>query len=448
MRYKLELTNNGNIQAYGGARDFVNYRGPEALLHGPAETGKTFTTLWKLNLCACKYPGASIVCARKVLNDIYSSIWATLKDKILGHESEAWPCIPYGGLDRPDKLNYHNGSILWLAGFDRAGKVLSAEHDIIYINQAEECTLNDWETATTRTTGRAGHMPYAQTIGDVNPAWPAHWMYHRDSLRMFYSNHRENPMLYDQATGAITAQGLRTMAVLDALTGVRRDRLRDGKPSQAEGAIYTEYAEERHLIYSTAIVSAFVRYICGVDWGFRNPGVMGVFGITGDSSMYRVAEIYRTNETDDWWLLRALELDREFGIEAFVCDPSEPVYIEKFKRAGLNAVGGFNAVLPGINAVQRRFQESGLFFVRDANRYVDEQLRRDKRPWRTEDEIPGYVWASNKTREQPVKENDHGCDAVRYAVAYVDRLDRTGADRAAAAPPVDVSSGIRIVRKR
>ena len=428
--YEIQsVDNSGDIQAYGGARDFIAYRGPESILHGPAETGKTFTSLWGLHICACKYPGASIVLSRKVLNDVYSSIWVTLKDKVYG-DKDTWEWSPYGGLDRPSKINYNNGSTMWLAGFDRSGKVLSAEHDIIYVNQVEECSLENWQTATTRTTGRAGNMPYSRTMGDANPAWPSHWMYHRDSLKIFYSQHSENPALYNQKTGELTEQGQRTMAVLNNLTGVLRDRLRDGKPSQAEGAIYKAYNESIHLIYAES-GREFKRYVAGVDWGFSHAGVIIVLGEDGDGQLYRVAEVYRHGETDDWWLERALEINNEYGIETFLCDPSQPAYITKFVAAGLNAIGGFNGVLAGINAIQQRFKDNRIFFYRDANRHIDQQLKREPgKPWRTEDELPIYVWAGSK-KEQPVKENDHGCDALRYAVCYIDKVHTGGPQRTA-----------------
>jgi phage terminase large subunit len=43
-----------------------------------------------------------------------------------------------------------------------------------------------------------------------------------------------------------------------------------------------------------------------------------------------------------------------------------------------------------------------------------------KKPWCTEQEFTDYVWSNKKTKEEPVKENDHGMDAVRYAVMHVD----------------------------
>ena len=69
---------------YGGAREFVRYKGSEAILHGPAETGKTISTLTFLHLCALKYPKASIVICRKTLTSTYGSVLQTYQNKVLG----------------------------------------------------------------------------------------------------------------------------------------------------------------------------------------------------------------------------------------------------------------------------------------------------------------------------------------------------------------------------
>lgn len=417
------MTQYRDFEVFGGAREFVNYRGPEAIIHGPAETGKTLASLHKLNFAADNYKKANIAIVRKTLTSTYSTVLQTFIDKVLGgsdNESN-WPCVKYGG-EKAQWFDYkRSGARIWVAGMDKSSKLLSAEFDIVYVNQAEELSLEDWETLTTRTTGRAGHMPYSQTIGDANPAYPMFWMYHRKSLRLFYSEHRENPALFNQETGEITAQGIRTMTVLNALTGVRRDRLRDGKPAQAEGAIYDEWDESIHRIYASDPPAKYVRYVAGVDWGYRNPGCLGVFGLRGDFEMYLVAQWYARGRRDDWWLERAKEAHQEFGVEVFVCDPSEPAYIDKFKSAGLNAISGFNGVVPGINAFKKRLAERRISFVRDNLRQPDETLKEDKLPMCVEDEIPGYVW-SGKAKETPVKEKDHGCDMVRYVVAHVDKV--------------------------
>lgn len=402
---------------YGGARDFARYHGSEAVVHGPAETGKTLSALWKLHLCALKYPRASIVICRKLLTSAYSTVLQTFVNKVLGPRDD-WVCEPYGG-EKPEWFNYDNGARIWLAGLDKSSKVLSSEHDIVYVNQAEELSLEDWETLTTRTTGRAGNMPYSQTIGDANPSYPLHWMYHRASLRLFYSAHQDNPMLYDPTTGQITEQGTHTMSVLESLTGTRRIRLLEGKPAQAEGVIYEEWNEAVHLIYADRVPTC-QRFVAGQDWGFTHPGVLGVWAVDGDGRMYLVAQIYHTKRTIDWWMERAKELHQEYRLETIACDPSEPAYIQAYRQAGLNAIAADNSVLPGIDAVQQRLKKAAdgkprLFVVRDSLRYPDPDLARERRPCQVQDEFPGYVWADSKSKEIPVKELDDGMDMVRYS---------------------------------
>ena len=36
---------------------------------------------------------------------------------------------------------------------------------------------------------------------------------------------------------------------------------------------------------------------------------------------------------------------------------------------------------------------------------------------------PRGIWNDKKTKDEPVKDNDHGMDALRYAVMYVDPVD-------------------------
>jgi len=382
----------------------------------------------KVHLCACKYPGSAIAVLRKTQTSCYNTILRTFTEKILGPDIQQWPCESYGGLNKPERFNYTNGSVIFVGGLDKASRILSAEFDLVAVNQAEELTLNEWEILTTRTTGRAGNMPYSQTIGDCNPAWPAHWIYNRESLRLFYSRHSENPALFDQATGAITEQGQRTMAVLEALTGLRRTRLLEGKAAQAEGVIYEAWDDSVHLIYAEA-VPRLRRFVAAQDWGYTHPGVLGVWGLDNDGRMYLVAQVYRTKKTIDWWIEQAVGLNEEFGIEAFACDPSEPAYIEQYRQAGLNAVAAFSRVRPGIDAVKQRLQLADdrlprLFIVRDSLRGFDIALRAEHRPYAVEQEFPGYVWANTRSQEQPVKEIDDGMDIVRYGVGYVDRLGR------------------------
>lgn len=234
---------------YGNNKAAFDCLDSEVMLAGPADTGKTITMLSKLHWYAANYENASIVIARKQLTDTYSTVLQTYLNKILLPDD---PVVPYGG-NKPQWFDYPNGSRIWVAGLDKPGKVLSAEHDIAYVNQAEELDLIDWETLTTRTSGRAGNMPFSQCIGDCNPAHPTHWILARANaghLTKLDSVHRDNPDLYNQETGELTEEGEKRIGVLRKLTGTRLFRLYHGLWAAPEGAIYSVFEEEKHKVKS------------------------------------------------------------------------------------------------------------------------------------------------------------------------------------------------------
>lgn len=199
----------------------------EWMLAGPSETGKTWATLWRLDQELAATPGAQGALVRKLAVDIAPTVLVTYRRVLALSRSGAQP---FGG-EKPEWYDYPNGARLYIGGIDRPGRILSGERDYVYVNQAEELDVNDWETLTTRTTGRGAVTATPMLFGDCNPADPEHWILKRrdaGALTFLQSVHENNPTLYD-ADGQITAQGRRTMATLDNLTGARYSRLRLGE---------------------------------------------------------------------------------------------------------------------------------------------------------------------------------------------------------------------------
>lgn len=183
----------------------------------------------------------------------------------------------------------------------------------------------------------------------------------------------------------------------------------------------------------------FPRVVAGVDWGYTNPGVLGIWGIDHDGRMYLVREYYRTQKLIGWWVERAVECRDTFGVEAFVCDPSEPGFIEQFRMAGLHAIQANNDISVGIQAVQARLVKAGdgrprLFILKDAVVEADEELIAKHEPACTADEFDVYMWPKSQDgrslKEKPLPKNDHGLDALRYVCVYLDLTPDTGAPEA------------------
>ena len=144
MSYVVKQTDSG-IRLQGKNLVFLRYKGAESVLAGPADTGKTFALCLKVHLCACKYPGAAIAIVRRTQTSCYNTVIRTFTEKILGSDPTKWPCVPYGGMNRPERFNYHNGSVIFIAGLDKPSRLLSSEFDVVAVSQTEEVSLSAWE---------------------------------------------------------------------------------------------------------------------------------------------------------------------------------------------------------------------------------------------------------------------------------------------------------------
>lgn len=424
----------GGYVAFGAARQLWDSRAPEVIITGPAETGKTLACLQKLDYLLWTHAGAQAVLVRKVRDTIYPTCLQTYLKKVLLSDS---PVRAYGG-ERPAWFDYPNGSRLWLAGLDDPGKALSSERDFVCVNQAEELSADDWQVLTTRTTGRAGNAPFGQCFGDCNPGPPHHWIKNRPTLTLLESRHEDNPTLHDGHTW--TEQGRRTLAALDALTGVRKERLRYGRWVSAEGTVYA-FDPRIHVIEPFAIPAAWTR-LRGIDFGFVNPFVCLWVALDGDGRAYLYRELYRTQRTVAEHAARIKALSGQEVYEATLAD-HDAEGRETLQQAGVFTLPAQKAISVGIQAVEARLAVAGdgrprLFVFRGALVERDESLAERHLPVCTEQEFDAYSWPKasdgRPIKEVPVDLHNHGMDALRYVIMYADARQRLGSARIETGP--------------
>lgn len=389
----------------------------EWILAGPAETGKTYGGLYRVESELRRVPGSKWVIVRKVRADMGSTVLATW-DRISKLRGDG-PVV-YGG-NEPQWYDYPNGSRLYVVGMDRPGKVLSGEYDGIYVNQAEELRLEDWETLSTRVTGRGTKSDTPMLCGDCNPGPSSHWIPKRAALRMLHSRHEDNPTLFG-ATGTLTEQGTRTFAVLDSLTGVRKERLRYGRWVSAEGIVYEDFDRAIHLV-AFKPTPGVGRRIRAIDFGFTNPFVCQWWYVDHDGKMYLYREIYRTQRLVEDHAREIVRLSAGETIEATVADhdAEDRATLAKY---GVHTTAAKKDVSVGIQAVQSRLATNRLFVCEGALVERDEALAEKHKPVCTLDEFEVYSWPKaadgRPLKEDPVKVDDHGADAMRYAVMHIE----------------------------
>lgn len=411
----------------GDARALWNSEAQEVVISGPSECSKTWTSLHLLNSRAWAHDGFQGAIVRKVRADMDGTVLQTFR-RILAQVGK--PVQAYGG-QSPDWYDYPNGSRIYVGGIDKPGKVLSSERDCIYFNQAEEATLDDWETLTTRVTGRGSVAPFTQIIGDCNPGPSTHWILAREGLQLLHARHEDNPTLYTD-DGQITEQGKRTLAVLDSLTGTRYQRLRLGRWVGAEGMVYEDWDRSVHLIDPFEIPAGWPRYRV-IDFGFTNPFVCQWWAADGDGRLYLYREFYQSQRlVEDW--AAGIKAASEGETYQYTIADHDAEGRETLNTRGVSTDLANKDVSDGIQKVQVRLRAAGdgkprLYLFRDCLAHSPDPLLVDKhRPTCTADEFDGYIWAKparttdgEKTKEEPRKQDDHGMDALRYLCNELDQ---------------------------
>jgi len=414
------IANKTALEFRGDNLRLLSLHVPEAILSGPSETGKTFAALTLVDHLARQYPGATGAIVRKVKSDMDATVLRLYRQLFA---DRAGDIETYGG-ESPKFFQYANGSQIFIGGMDRPGRVLSGSLDFCYVNQAEELMLADWETLSTRTTGRAGVIVPGILFGDCNPGSPTHWIKHRDRLMLLESRHENNPALFTD-DGAITEQGKRTLATLDNLTGVRKLRLRNGLWAQVEGVVYDEFDPVIHVIDEMPQGwKQWRKIVRAIDFGYTNPFVCQWWALDGDDRMYLYREIYKTRTLVEDHARQIVRLSTDELVRSTFAD-HDAEDRATLERHGVNTAAADRSISVGIEAVKTRLKTAGdgkprVFFLRSALVERDEELAEKRLPTSTLQEFEMYAWpkgADGKTlKEVPADAFNHGMDAMRYAV--------------------------------
>jgi len=424
-------------------------------MSGPAGTGKSRACLEKLHLLALLNPGMRGLIVRKTAVSLGSTALVTWTKFVIAEAQAAGDVEWYGGSQQEAAgYRYRNGSVINVGGMDKATKIMSSEYDAVYVQEAIELSESDWDAITTRL--RNGAISFQQIFADTNPDTPTHWLKarcDRGICRMLDSRHEDNPVLFD-GDGRLTERGLAYMAKLDNLTGPRHARLRRGLWVAAEGQIYDGYEPATHLVDRFPIPANWARY-WAVDFGYTNPFVCQCWAVDPDGRLYLEWEVYRTRRTVDQHAVTMLDQVTAPNPEyrhppgrprhahhgrvwtapkprLIVCDHDAEGRAVLERELGMRTTAANKTVAEGIQAMQKRMRPAGdgrprWHMLRDAVVERDPELDDVKKPACTAEEIPGYVWdtgAGKAIKEQPLKLDDHGCDAARYLVMELEHGGR------------------------
>lgn len=409
----------------GACEQLFYCREESVLLEGPAGTGKTRGVLEFVKLLCLTERDIRILFVRKTRESMSETVLASWENDVLP------PHMIKGDAQRNNRQNYQmpNGNHIVLGGMDKPVKIMSSDFDLIVFFEATEATPDNAQKLSTRL--RHNRMPWQQMIFDCNPGPPSHFLNQlalKGELTRLCSKHTDNPTLYN-ADGTETENGAKYIARLKRLSGANYQRYFLGNWSAAEGLVYADFDPDIHVI--TEHDTPFAYYIAGVDWGYKDAGVIQIWGVDMDARLVLVREVYRTLEDIDWWRARAREIDNKYMPKRWICDPAAPDKMSQLSKLQLPVAKAKKDIGMGITVVQSKIANQddgrpGMYILADACRVRDQRLKECGLATNTVGEFWSYAYKDPKDfkniDEVPEDFSNHGMDTMRYVFVYVDRF--------------------------
>lgn len=333
---------------------------------GGSRSSKTYSICQMLVVYALTNPKTTISVVRKSFPALRGSVMRDLFEIMdnLGIYNE----------DQHHKgenlYRFSNGSTIEFFSVDDAQKLRGRKRHVLYCNEANELTFEDYQQLNMRTTNKI--------IVDYNPSDNYSWVYgliDKPNSILIKSTYKDNPFLEEDIIKEI-----------ENLVNVDEGYYRVyalGEQAVLKNTIYNHYQIADYKVGNDIYF--------GLDIGFNHP--MALVEISDvDGVIYARERIYESNMTVPDLLKRFIELQIPKNKEIYV-DSARPDVVEDLRRAGYNAKLANKAVKEGIDAVK------SLQLVIDRNSHnLIKELRNYK--WKTNGDI---------TLDEPVKLWDDAC---------------------------------------
>lgn len=170
---------------------------------------------------------------------------------------------------------------------------------------------------------------------------------------------------------------------------------------KTQGLVYKEFDRDKHVYNDDPDISV-IDILAPIDWGWTNPAASYRVRKSADRHYYFDKEFYKTNQTTS----QIVEYVKSLQPNKVYPDPAEPDRLEEARRAGLNVREVTKDIEAGISCVQELFKQGRVHIHSSCVNLIWEletYSYPDKKPERNES-------------EEPIKENDHAMDAMRYVL--------------------------------
>lgn len=346
-------------------------------LQGGTRSGKTYSALqWIIRQCM-QYKGMTISVVRATLPALKSSSMRDFVEILtnLGLYSESQH-------NMTENVYTLNGNTIEFFSVDNEQKLRGRKRDLLFVNEANEITLEQWRQLVFRTTGRI--------IIDYNPSMVDSWIYDhvltREDCGLLITTYKDNPHLSEYIIKEI-------------------ESLQSADPEYWKVFGLGERGQLKDLVFNNWVTcdtmppdAKLIGY--GMDFGFSVDPTTLIEVRQQDGELWVREVLHRTNmtNTDIGNFLKTVPLNRD----EIIADSAEPKSIEEIRRQGFNihpALKGPDSINNGIDILKRY----KINVTKDSSNLIKE--------------LRSYKWATDKDGKatgKPIDYMNHTIDALRY----------------------------------
>lgn len=404
---------------------------PYVLYSGGVGSGKTLIGCITTLTLAVMYPGDYLVCRlfnpELKLTTYKAFLEICPKELIVEHRVA----------DQIVRIKSQGGKVsnVIFRGLEEPDKHRSLNLNAAYIDEASQVSEEAFALLQSRLRGSHVRKIYATTNPNGH-SWLYRYWIKKDwanpaMKKRFFSVHAPSTENVHLPEGYV-------QAMLDGWTKERVDREVMGSWDSFAGQIYSEFDRSQHVVKPFVIPKEWTKFVGG-DHGLTNPACFLWCAMDYDGNIFVYREFYhkewiieeickgkrdRLAENEDSKGL--VQLNGDDNIEGIWIDPSTSAkrdvngshydsYLEHLPR-NWSLLLANNAVGAGIDRVKEllkphpRTNKPKLFIFDTCTNLLEEITQ-----YRWAEHAPGQSSEKN-AKEEPVKKDDHSCDALRYAI--------------------------------
>lgn len=284
---------------------------------------------------------------------------------------------------------FENGSMVEFFGCEDEQRVRGSKRDILFVNEANEVSLDVFNQLQMRTT--------LFTILDYNPSFSDdHWLCELNRRPTTYfkiTTYKDNPFLEKNIVEWIESYR-NTNEAMWQIYGL-------GQQRQVEGLIFPNYE----------VVTKWPNWIMatkqwiGIDFGFSNDPTAIVRVGSYHDDLYIDEVAYETKLLTKQ--IASILNERKYKNIPIICESADPRLLAELKKCGVtnitpvNKGGRAGSIIAGLQSMQQR------------NIFVTQQS------YNVEKEFRNYTWrqtGEGKWINEPIDKFNHAMDAIRYVV--------------------------------